>query len=513
MHARQRNLCFISLLIITLHISSYHDCAHTELITGYFTFREAELYRYIEGQENKNTRRKIDGSVRRFQTWITETQSSSPNPELHKYPPQELNRLLGTFLMSIRKPNGQNYEPDTLTGYLRNINSHLKKLKYPFDILDSKEFELSRDVLMSRRKSLKKQGFGNRPNRADALSEEDERQLWAKGQLGMDTPTALQNTVWFFNTKCLGFRGSDESKQLKWGDILLTIDHATGEEYLEWETERSTKTRDGVNAHSRPFNPKIFAAGNPDRCPIRAYKKFRSERPLEMLKADAPFYLAINHQRKEYSKWYKNGPLGIHSITNILSKMKKNANLSGKLTNHSVRRTMCTDLVNAGVAPTVIAQLSGHKNVASISNYSTADTNMQKKLCKILVNKGIGDDSGTMDLQPSPTSNNPSNRCKTKRPRSFALGSEEESNHVPKQAKTTRPTFSDPVHSVGTKSAIPAAVGRNYDMGEPDHVHDVQGTHSPDSLSKPDSDADGIVGLFHRTIINGGNFTININKN
>ena len=36
------------------------------------------------------------------------------------------------------------------------------------------------------------------------------------------------------------------------------------------------------------------------------------------------------------------------------------------------------DLLNEGVCPTVIQQLTGHKNVQSISNYAVADINIAK---------------------------------------------------------------------------------------------------------------------------------------
>ena len=61
---------------------------------------------------------------------------------------------------------------------------------------------------------------------------------------------------------------------------------------------------------------------------------------------------------------------------------------------HSVRKTMCTNLLHACVAPTNIIQLSGHKNVASLSNYATASRNQQQAMCDILMNQSMSD-SGT----------------------------------------------------------------------------------------------------------------------
>ena len=67
-----------------------------------------------------------------------------------------------------------------------------------------------------------------------------------------------------------------------------------------------------------------------------------------------------------------------------LMKMATNAGLVGHFTNHSVRKTMCTQLLHAGVPPTTIAQLSGHKNVQSINQYAVASKEQQQSMCQIL---------------------------------------------------------------------------------------------------------------------------------
>ena len=60
------------------------------------------------------------------------------------------------------------------------------------------------------------------------------------------------------------------------------------------------------------------------------------------------------------------------------------AGLPGRNTNHSVRRTGCTELLHAGVDPAMVAQYSGHKNINSVNNYAVASINQQKQICSIL---------------------------------------------------------------------------------------------------------------------------------
>ena len=60
--------------------------------------------------------------------------------------------------------------------------------------------------------------------------------------VGVHSPEALLNTIWYLNTKLLGFRVNDESRQLRWGNFKLESDEHS--EYVMWN-ERSTKTRQG----------------------------------------------------------------------------------------------------------------------------------------------------------------------------------------------------------------------------------------------------------------------------
>ena len=225
----------------------------------------------------------------------------------------------------------------------------------------------------------------NTPNRAALLSDEEEERLWASGALGDTDPEALLHAMWFTTTKCLGFRGCNESRQLKWGDLTekKTLD---GTAYLEWN-ERLTKTREGYKNHSRPFAPKLFAnTDNPSRCPVRLYNLYQSHRPAGA-KCDA-FYLGINHNRTSspVSPWYLDAPMGVNRIAKIMSRTAARAGVTGKVTNHSVRRTMLTQLYQRGVPPTMIAQLSGHKNVSSLNHYAVASLQQQQQMCNMLQN-------------------------------------------------------------------------------------------------------------------------------
>ena len=82
---------------------------------------------------------------------------------------------------------------------------------------------------------------------------------------------------------------------------------------------------------------------------------------------NSPFYLAIKYNRKHNdTEWYKRQPFGENTLPAIMKNMAKQADLPGRKTNHSAQKTTCTKLLHAGLNPTTIQQLTGHRNVQSI---------------------------------------------------------------------------------------------------------------------------------------------------
>ena len=72
----------------------------------------------------------------------------------------------------------------------------------------------------------------------------------------------------------------------------------------EYQKEAAKHVPDKMVAIKGAFEPKAYASKNKSRCPVEFYKAFRSHLSEAMLDPDAPFYLAINHQRKPSDKVY-----------------------------------------------------------------------------------------------------------------------------------------------------------------------------------------------------------------
>ena len=220
-----------------------------------------------------NTKRKTNYDIKKWYAWCTEHNELR---KLEDLPPQDLDRLLGHFFVTIRKADGSTYEPDTISSFQQSIDRHLvKDLHKRKSIIRDIEFAPSREKLKAARKWLKAQGKGNKPNATESLEPQDVQKLWDEGG---KSPEQLQQSIWWLISTHMGTRGCDEHHKFRLGDF--TIKSSTdGVEFVEFSAERGTKTRSGeteksTNADARAFKPKMWAIQeNPERYPVALFKK------------------------------------------------------------------------------------------------------------------------------------------------------------------------------------------------------------------------------------------------
>ena len=112
--------------------------------------------------------------------------------ELSAITPEDLDRYLAEFIRSVRRKDGGEYEPSSLTSLLANVERHLKKNCYPASIFSDRQFELTRRCLQSKLKELKKAGRRNK-DKADQPRNIDV--LYEKNLLGLSSGEALLNTL------------------------------------------------------------------------------------------------------------------------------------------------------------------------------------------------------------------------------------------------------------------------------------------------------------------------------
>lgn len=193
--------------------------------------------------------------------------------------PRELNSIICKFLINVRTKSGTEYEPTSVKGMISSFDRYLRANNYGTSIKKGDIFDQARRVLTAKTMDLKKMGKGNKPNKAQAVTDEEVDRLFNTGQMGMEHPDALLRMMWFQNTVHFGMRTVTEHVNMKWGDIKLCTSKS-GTQFLQY-SERATKTRTGANpGNVRDVPPRSWKnLEDPSRCHVLAYIKYKELRP------------------------------------------------------------------------------------------------------------------------------------------------------------------------------------------------------------------------------------------
>ena len=343
---------------------------------------------FILGQRNKNTVSATTADVNTFTKYLRKL-GESRNTEDIQF--QELNLLLSKFVIEVRRGDGANFEPDTLSSYVRSVQRYLNE-KGKFVLLkEQPEFRKLQDALGGKQKELKKQGLGNKPNACREILPSEEAKLFVTESFSCKDTLGLQRALWWHISKCFGFRGRDESRSLKWVDVKLAKDPETGNDTLIWTTYRGGKCENGSKEMvlSRKFSPHIQGTHD-DFCEIKFCREFATHRPEKMCSPESPFFLAIRYKVNPLQDrvWYKNQPLGKNEIGRFMSHAAKQSQLDTsdgrRIANHSVRKTSIGRLLDKNVPESFVIQLSGHKRIESLSSYKAPSFSHQREMSKHL---------------------------------------------------------------------------------------------------------------------------------
>lgn len=87
------------------------------------------------------------------------------------------------FFTGVRKKDGTDYEPDTITSIQSSLDRYLRCNGKDFSIKRYTVFSHSKKVLKAKRKNLKSEGKGNKKQKCDALSTTDISKMYGSGVL------------------------------------------------------------------------------------------------------------------------------------------------------------------------------------------------------------------------------------------------------------------------------------------------------------------------------------------
>ncbi|CAC5368023.1 SAMD8 [Mytilus coruscus] len=147
------------------------------------------------------------------------------------------------------------------------------------------------------------------------------------------------------------------------------------------------------------YSRNLLGTNNP-RCPVKTFKTYMKRMPTDSLQPDSKFYLSIlpryhnkghdDFDTENTNIWYSMQPMGKNKLGELVNVMSEKGGLTGRKVDHSARKTTVTSFVNSHVEATTVMQLTRHKNVASINEYSSASLDQQIKMSNILSDIGSG---------------------------------------------------------------------------------------------------------------------------
>ena len=159
---------------------------------------DANIGEFIEQNKNINTAKKTKTNLNVWKRWCSYIGEAR---EIENIPPSELDRLLCLFFINIKKQDGTQLDPSTLTSFHRSFARHLRYRVKPYCLFNDNKFAKSRATLESKKKKqLRKKEKGRCPNKAHGL--------------GDHCPEALIRTVWLNNTTHFGWRARDEHRRV-----------------------------------------------------------------------------------------------------------------------------------------------------------------------------------------------------------------------------------------------------------------------------------------------------------
>jgi len=89
--------------------------------------------------------------------------------------------------------------------------------------LKDKQYETSRRILNGKAIELREHGFGKKKNKSDALTAEEEEQLWQKDVLGSHDPISLNYTIFFPAQSTLWNQGFSGASPIEGGRFEICL--------------------------------------------------------------------------------------------------------------------------------------------------------------------------------------------------------------------------------------------------------------------------------------------------
>ena len=140
-----------------------------------------------------------------------------------KQSPEDLCNWLCTFFAEVKKSDGTEYCPRSVSGLLSGIQRYIEsktgeKVNFQDETGSFKPLHVLLENLFH---ELHKKGVGAVKAQAQIITPEEEKQLWACGVMGTDNPTSLLHSIFYYNGINFTLREGEEHRNLKLSQLIF----------------------------------------------------------------------------------------------------------------------------------------------------------------------------------------------------------------------------------------------------------------------------------------------------
>ncbi|KAM7541400.1 hypothetical protein Aperf_G00000036144 [Anoplocephala perfoliata] len=279
-----------------------------------------------------NTLRKTKSDMKVIHRYLVQVKNDTR--EIHEIPPQDLCNYIQDFIITAKKKDGHEYEPESLKAFVHSLERHLKYHNYPHSVLKDPEFAPARLVLSQRLNELRALSQANgsanaHRNQADggkcdfgfSDSHDGSRMinfntLLQTGLLGSTNPQALLNSVWLIVRTQFNVVGTQKHRTLTWGQFQC-VTNVNSQDLLRFTSRSGSQEVRFCHGHGGPMGVRVFDGhegssnnGNSKRqtlpfdC-VEIFNFYARLRPAECRGPEEPLYLCPDPSWDRGGPWFK----------------------------------------------------------------------------------------------------------------------------------------------------------------------------------------------------------------
>ncbi|KAK4469798.1 hypothetical protein MN116_007313 [Schistosoma mekongi] len=316
-----------------------------------------------------NTLRKTRSDMKVIHRYLIQIKHDTR--EIHQIPSHELDSYIQDFVLTAKKKDGHEYEPESLKAFVHSLERHLKHHGYTHSVLKGNAFAGTRAVLNQRLnelRALSRSGVpangvygyslsGANSNKHISIGGDDitlenrsinytrkhnsnpngltSADLLQAGILGTDNPQAILNSLWLMNRTQFNIGGTQRHRNLVWGQFQLVTDD-NGIKAIKFTPLFESAevrycrgyggTRGGAANHDpQAKSQPLSCTGSAKRQPlpfncVELFEIYANLRPLEARGVSEPFYLCPDSNWEHgvsCNSWFKTNAAGSQLLSRI----------------------------------------------------------------------------------------------------------------------------------------------------------------------------------------------------